>query len=367
MARRPFVSIIGPSGGNLVIRLGDALISVKIVDQAGAKSDTLEFTVRIHHPFPAGPPEGTRYVVNIGWSQEGARLAGIYTVQTTSIGGDAEDGYEMKVTCRAADFIDTMKKVDSDFFDDETVGSIFSRIAGDAGMVAVVDPELAAIKIPYRLRHNQSAVDFLDDLAGENGGTLKLAGGKLLCMKRGGRRSAGGTPFPPIVIPFDQDYGFEVSIESRGAFKDLGGDWFDPDEGILKLADDEGIGEASRFLPVHPFASEDEAKRGAAAAGREQARKRITGSFDMAGNPLATAEAPVQPQGYGPEIDGLDIVCSSATHTVTFDENGGWVTTVEVESAGDAKAKKRKGGSGGLPDLGDPGWQVPPGGENAPE
>ena len=366
MARRPFVSIIGPSGGNLVTRLGDALVSVKIVDQAGAKSDTAEFTVRIHHPFPAGPPKGTRYMVSIGWSEQGARLAGIFTVQTVSIGGDPEGGYQMKVTCRASDYIDAMKKVDSGHFDDETVGGIFDKIAGDAGIMALVDPELAAIKIPYRLRWNHPAVDSPDDIAREKGGTLKRAGGKLPCLRRGGKRSAGGTPFPPIVVPFDKDYGFEISIESRGEFKDLGGDWFDPLDGVLKLADGTGIGEASRYLPVHPFATEDEARRGAAAAGREQARKRISGSFEMAGNPLATAEAPVVPQGYGPEIDGLDIVCSSAEQSVDFGDSGGWVTTVEVESAGEAAAKKKKGGSGALPDLGAD-WEIPAGGENAPE
>ncbi len=62
-------------------------------------------------------------------------------------------------------------------------------------------------------------------------------------------------------------------MESRVAFKDFGADWFDPDEGVLKLADDEGIGEASRYQSVHPFATEDEAKRGASAYGREQAHK----------------------------------------------------------------------------------------------
>lgn len=374
MARRPFVSIIGPSGGDLVPRLSDRLIAIKIVDQAGAESDTLTFVVRIDHPFPAGPAKGTRYLVNIGWTQEGARPAGVYTVQNVTIGGDPEAGYQMTVDCRSSDFIDAMKKVDSGHFDDETVGDIFNKVAGEAGMSAVVDPELASIRVPYRLRWNQPSIDFLDDLARETGGTLKLAGGRLLMMKRGAGRSAGGTAFPPVVVRFADCYGFDISIESRGEYQEIGGDWFDPAEGALKLVESSGIGKAGRYLPVHPFASDDEARRGAAAYGKEEARKRVSGSFDLAGSLLATAEAPVRPQGFGPDIDGLDLICSAAIHEVDFGEDGGWVTTIEVESAGEAKVggggEKSGAGSGGGGGGGSdtvPDWEIPAGGPNAGE
>lgn len=369
MARRPFVSISGPSGGNLVSRLGDRLQSVTIIDQAGGESDTLTFVVSVSHPFPAGPPVGTRYRAMVGWAETGARDAGIFTVQSPSIGGDPESGYAMTVTCRAADFLDTMKKVDSEHFDEETVGGIFRKLAGEAGVSAVVDPELAAIKLPYRLRWRQPSIDFLDDLAGEVGGTMKMAAGRLLMMKRGAKRSAGGTPFPPIVVPFADCHGFDLSIEARGEFKELVGDWFDPAEGILKSEMGTGVGEASRFLPVHIFPTQEEAKRAAEAIGREHARKSATGSFTIAGNADATAEAPVRPKGFGAEIDALDIVCASATHEITFGDNGGWLTTVDVESAGAASSSSsRKGGGSGGGGTGgnyDPGWDVPAGGPNA--
>lgn len=368
MARTPFVSISGPSGGNLVTRLGDQLISVTIVDQAGGESDTLTFTVAVSHPFPAGPAVGTRYSASIGWSETGARMTGTYSVQNVSFAGDPEGGYAMTVTCRAADFLDTMKMVESEHFDDETVGSIFQKIAGRSGASAVVDPELASIKLPYRLRWKQPRIDFLDDIAAEIGGTMKPAAGKLLLMKRGGKRSASGKPLKPIIVPFEETYGFGVDIEARGEFNELAGEWFDPLEGLLKVEKGVGRGAASRFLPVHLFPSQEEAKRSAESLGREAARKSVSGSFTVAGNPDATAEAPVAPQGFGAEIDGLDIVCASATHEVSFGDNGGWITTIDIESAADAASggKKKGGGSGNGKDY-VPSWQVPAGGPNAGE
>lgn len=368
MVRTPFVSITGPSGGNLVTRLGDKLLSATIVDQAGGESDTLTFVVAVPHPFPPGPPAGTRYSASIGWSETGARHAGIYSVQTVATGGDPEGGYTMTVTCRAADFLDTMKMVESEHFDNETVGEIFQKIASRSGASAVVDPELASIKLPYRLRWKQSRIDFLDDVAAEVGGTMKPAAGKLLLMKRGAKRSASGVAFPPIIVPFERDHGFGVVIESRGEFQELAGGWFDPFEGLLKAEQGTGRGAASRFLPVHLFPSQDEAKRSAESLGREAARKSVSGSFEMAGNPNATAEAPVLPEGYGSEIDYLDIVCASATHEVNFGESGGWITTIDIESAADAASGgKKKGGkgSGGSGKDYVPSWDVPIGGPNA--
>lgn len=71
----------------------------------------------------------------------------------------------------------------------------------------------------------------------------------------------------------------------------------------------------------------------------------MSGSFDMAGNPIATAEAPVVPIGFGPDIDGADLVASVVTDEITFDEDGGWITTVEVQQREQSKSKKKGGGS----------------------
>jgi phage protein D len=217
------------------------------------------------------------------------------------------------------------------------------------------------------VRWNQSPIDFLDDLAAEIGGTMKPAADKLLLMARGAGRSASGNPFPGIVVPFEESYGFDVVTEARGEFEQLEGDWFDPVEGIRKLAEELGIGKSSRFRPIHPLPTEEEAKLAAKSIGREHARKSVTGFFSMAGNPYATAEAPVLPRGFGSEIDSLDIVCACATHEVDFGENGGWITTIDIESAGASTGSKKTGSGGASTGNYVPSWEIPPGGPNAGE
>lgn len=336
MARKPFVQVIGPSGGDLVARLGKRLVSVSISDVAGSESDALTFVVAVDPPFPSTPPKGTRYAAYLGWSARSPRLMGIYTVQSSDIGGDAEAGYTMTVTSRASDFVDTMKRVDSEHFEQETAGGIFQKLAGRNGMVAVVDQEIASLPIAYRLRWNQSVVDFASDLADEVGGTMKLAGGKMVVQPRGDGKSGGGLTLPTLIVPFSSVYSFSVQVEVRGEFKETGGAWFDPAKGQKKIEKSGGPGQASEYLPAHPFADQEMAKRGGKAAGREVARKSATGSFDMAGELAATGESPVKLLNFGSELDGLKLVASGIEHKVTFDEGGGWVTTVQVEGKGDA-------------------------------
>lgn len=332
MARRPIVQIMGPAGRDLVGLLGSNLAGVTIVDQAGGESDTMDIRVRVSMPAPAGPAKGTRYAPSMGWDAAGLRPAGIYTVQTVTLGGDPDQGHEMVIQCRAADFVDKLKEVDSENFDEMTAGDMFSRIASRAGTTAVVDPQIASIQIPYRLRWKEPAGDFIEQLAQELGGTIKIAGGKIAVLKRGAGRSASGKALPPIRIDFADCYGFEVSIEQRGLYEKSDGGWFDVLDGIEKLEAGRGLGSLSRYLPVHIFATKEQAKLAADAAGHEEGRKSISGSFDIPGNLSATAEAPVVCSGFGPDIDGASMTAACVTHDITFDEEGGWVTTVEVEN-----------------------------------
>ncbi|MEZ5782050.1 MAG: hypothetical protein R3D70_10540 [Rhizobiaceae bacterium] len=332
MARKPIVQIMTPSGADLVGRLGSNLAGVTIVDQAGGESDTMDIRVRVPMPAPAGPAKGTKYAPLIGWDPAGMRPAGIYTVQTTSLGGDPDSGYEMTISCRAADFVDKLKEVDSEHFDEMTAGDIFARIAARAGTTAVVDPELASIKLPYRLRWKEPAGEFAETLAQEIGGTMKIAGDRMAVLKRGASRSASGAVLPRIRIDFASCHRFSVSIEERGRFAEADGGWFDFQDGIEKLEIGKGLGTASRMLPVHIFSTQPQAKLAADASGHEEGRKSISGSFDMAGNLDATAEAPVICTGFGADIDGASMVAACVTHEITFDDDGGWITTVEVEA-----------------------------------
>ncbi len=356
--RTPIVMVQGPRTANLLSVWGDTLTSVRIRDAVGHESDTCTLTFRVAPPFPAMPPKGTRYAVQIGWAQDAMALAGIYTVQRTGLRGDPEGGHAMSVECRAADLIDTAKSVDSGHWDNATLGAIVSDVAKGLGLQATVDPALKALSIPYRARVQQEALDFLSDLADDFGGAIKVAGGKLMMTERGAGRTASGGPLPTLTIAYDPAYDFAFDFEPRGAYRTSQGRWYDEATGTWQDEDDESEGGKGRLARPHPWPSKAEARHGARAAARERGRQSATGHVTVAGDPAAVAGCPVQVIGFGPDADGTAWCAESVEHHI--EPGAGWITTLTLETKEAAKSKSESedesGGSASGPGTmaGDP-------------
>lgn len=328
--KKPIVQIIGQSGNDLVPGWGPALTRVSLNDVEGGEPDELEIEFAVSAPFPNSPAEGTRYRLAYGWEGEGMRDGGLFTYQSDSLGGDAESGYLMTIVARAADFVDADKAADTEHYEETTVGEIFKALASTSGKSASVHPVLASIKLPYRLRLNQSAMGFGQDLADEIGASLKFAGGKWLVLPRGKGETASGRTMPTIVIPFDSTMPIDISSEGRPKYKEVEAGYFDPLDGVMKMAKAAGAGLASRYFGVHPARSAEEADYLSKADAAELARNSISGSITTAGDTNAMAGAPVKLSGFGASRDALDLVAPSIQHEWTFDEQGGWLMTVEL-------------------------------------
>lgn len=329
--RQPFLSISGAGGTNLVPQWGGAFLGVTITDQAGYESD--EAVIRFRAPPFISPPKNAPFTIRAGWSKNALAMTGLYRFSRLSMGGDPEDGEVVEVICRAADFIDKMKQAGSKHYDSEngfgTAGKIFKALAAEAGVPAIISPEIEQLEIPYRLRWKQSPLDFATDLADEVGAVMKPQAGRLLVMARGAGLSGSGKSLPPIHIAHDPSYGWNVELEERNAHSEIEGAWFDAKKG--KFAPEKAaLGAAGGLASVlHPFASKVEAKRGAASVGQQLQRYTGTGSFEGPGLPHAVAGAPVFPTGFGP-ADAIAWEASAVTHEIHPDD--GWLTIVEVET-----------------------------------
>ena len=330
--RQPIVQVFGQSGDDLVPGWGEALMSVRYTDVDGGDSDELEITYAVSPPFQDSPAEGTQYRLIYGWDSSALRDAGFFTYQSDTLGGDPESGYTLTITARASDFVDADKTVDSEHFDDMTVGDIIRKVAKDAGREVIVDPSIANIKVDYRLRHQQSSLAFAKELAEEFGGTLKPVNGKWLVPKRNAGTAASGKTMPTIVIPFRENQSFSITSEAKGKYKGIGAGFFDPLKGVQELFEGTSIGTAARYLNLHPARSKDEAEYAGKAQGAEQARSSFTGSFEADGDVSAMAGAPARLTGFGSSRDAADLVAASIEHTITFGDDGGWIMTVEVEN-----------------------------------
>ncbi|EFO31693.1 putative phage late control D protein [Roseibium sp. TrichSKD4] len=331
-ARTPIVSVVGPEGTNLVPAWGKSLLGLTYTDQAGYESD--ELVLRFAAPPYDLPPKGTKYQLALGW--KGGRPAdfGIFSVSRTALGGDPDSGEELEVTCRAADFIDKMKQTSSKHYDEDggfgTAGSIIRDIAKEAGVPAIIPSELEKIKIPYRLRWNQSPLDFLTDLADDIGGIIKPQAGRLVVLERGGGKSASGQSLPIIHMHHNVIYAWDVDLEERTAHESAEADWFDPKSGRLQQAT-ASIGKSGGpRRRLHPAPDETEAGQIASALAGSLNRFTGTGFFEGPGNPLALAGAEVKASGYGSDVDGIRWEATSVTHT--WEPDGGWLISVDVET-----------------------------------
>lgn len=333
--RVPFIRINGASGGDIVPGLGAALLGVTITDNEGHESDECVIRMVDRPPYNRLPAKGAKFSVAAGWQGGGDTLSGVYAFETFRKSGDPEEGKAFELVCRAADFIDKMKAVESRHYDPEngfpTVGAIYEDLARRAGVPAAIDAEIAAIKVPYRLRWQQSGLDFGTDLADEIGAVMKPQAGRLVVRKAGCGRSVSGSVLPAVTIRADDRYGYEFDIDPRPEHKQVAGPWFDPATGRLKEALQATAAQFSRLALMHPFASEAEAKRAAKEMGRAMNRAAGTGSVEMAGDARAVGGAPANLSGYGAGVDGLDWEVASATHEISPADDG-WITQVELQT-----------------------------------
>ena len=328
--RKPSVRIIGESGVDLFKEWSSAgLTEVSFTDVDGGEADEVAFIFAVAPPFPAPSAPGQKYRFAYGWEGLALRDAGLFTAQSSSISGDAESGYQLQVTARASDFVDTDKADASEHFDEMTVGEIFNQLARKSGKTAVVDPDIAKQKIPYRLRHNQSTSGFAAELAEEFGGTLKYADGKMLVPKRNGGKTASGTAMPVLLIEFSRCIGLELSQDEKDRFEKVAASYVDPADGIPELLEATAAGKVSKRINLHPSRSKAEAQTYAAASGAELSRISVSGSIDVEGDTDAMAGATVRLSGFG-AYDAAQLVASAISHTITFDATGGWLMSVEV-------------------------------------
>ncbi len=257
-------------------------------------------------------------------------------MQNWSPRGNPEEGDQIEMTLKAADFVDNLKQHGHKHYDKGTTfGQIVQSEAQDAGLSATVDPSLASIVMDYQLKWSRSPVDFLHELCELVGGTLKLGGGQILVMKRGAGTSASGQALAPILLQKTMGYSYSCTLEPRTQHGKIAGAYIDQN-GQRQLAQvSTGLDGPVYVLP-HPYKSQTEAQNAAQAEAYERGNNTFSGTFESPGLPTARAEAPVTLSGYGWPIDGP---CKAEHVKSQIGSDGSYTTTVEVKSGNQDKGK----------------------------
>lgn len=334
MFRKPYLRISGAADEDLGARFGNDFIGVIITDLEGGESDELVIRLRRTKPWRTLPPVDTLFKAHIGWEERGAILAGTYKFQRVQIAGNPEEGEEMQLVCRAADFNDALKRVDSEHFDEEnghkTYGDVLRTLAGRAGLSPAIDPAIAAIPLAggYLLRWKQSAIGLATDIAEDLGAIVKPQAGALTVRRPNSFQSPSGRDLTPIEIRYDPAYAYQVEVEPRWGFGEVTAPWFDGSSGravdVLRAL---GKG-AARFGIPHLAGSEALANIISNATAQRLEAESAIGSFEGVGQPEAVAGAQVFPKGFGPGIDDIQWRATSVVHDIMPER--GWTTSIET-------------------------------------
>ncbi|MEP3427401.1 MAG: hypothetical protein ABJN98_01875, partial [Roseibium sp.] len=157
------------------------------------------------------------------------------------------------------------------------------------------------------------------------------ADGEQVVLDRGKGQSASGAALPPIIIRRQDLYSGDLDIEERTAHEKTSESWFDPKIGRPKR-ENKSIGrKGGPHAGLHVAPNKSDAKGRAEATAKHLNRFTGTGSFELKGNAVAMAGAPVILQGFEGAIEAVPLVSSVVTHTIVPED--GWTMTVEVETA----------------------------------
>ena len=191
------------------------------------------------------------------------------------------------------------------------------------------------MKLDYRPRWDQSAIDFLNEVADDLGGTVKPTGGKVVALKRGAGKTDTGRDLSPILIRRRRGFSYDIDIEPRSERAS----WQDGQTGRRKLAKVKTGRDGPIVMLPHPYRSEIEARQAAQANAHERRHTSSSGTFESPSLPHARAEAPVIASGFGGFIDGR---WKAETVEKIITVSGGFLTMMTVGAGEEAKGRKGK-------------------------
>lgn len=286
------------NGEDISARLRGRLLSLEVVDAIGTSSDRLRIELDDRDAALAIPPEGASLELALGFRETGLSAMGRFTVDRRSGGGPPA---RMSIEAKAADMTAAIRAPKTRAWPAATLGGIVGAIAAEAGLEAVVAPELAGIAYELVAQTAESDLHLLTRLAAPVGAAAKPASGRLILVPRGQAALASGEALAPAGLELSEISSYDWAFEERVIYKSVTAEWSDLQSGELRKVT-AGEGAPEQRLR-HPFGSEGEARRAARAALSKAGRGAVTLSAELAGfRPDLFAGLLLAPRGLRPEL-----------------------------------------------------------------
>jgi phage protein D len=331
-------------GDDVTRAVADRLVSLRITDEAGQTSDSLEITLDDRASQVPVPRSGAWLKVWLGYST-GGRLPvymGAFAVDDVDVSGGPRS---MVIKATAAQTApELVKGQRTQSWHNKTLGEVAQEIGKRNGLQVVIKGSLASTQIKHEDQTNESDQAFMTRLAEKHKATVKPADGKLVLVPRGeGQAGATITLKPTDVISW------RANLKNRGAYGKVSARYLDrttQKERTVSAGGDAGGLPAFEDRQLYP--SEAEAQKAADSRLQSLRAGEVRVSITTPGRPELNAEGLITLQGFRPEVDGTWNV-----RTVTHDlsGSGGYTSSVEAGTQGDENDgwATGRGANDGLP------------------
>ncbi len=301
-------------GHDITAFIGDRRLDLRVTDEAGFSSDSVELTIDNRDNKVALPRTGAELEIFIGYEESGLSRMGLYTVDEISLSGPPD---KLTLTGKAANMCASLKARKTRSWDQVTIGNLVGQIAPEHGYVAKVSPTLASVTLAHVDQTEESDLHLLTRLAKEHDAVAKPAGGNYLFVPKGEAKTATGKNMPAVSLVKTDMHRWNVTIADRGKYQSVTAYWHDT-ASAKRQAVSVGSGDPVCTLPgTYPDA--DAARK--AAQGKKDALERGVSKLELTtdGNPYLAAEAKLNISGVMQGVNG-EWVITRAVHTL--DANG---------------------------------------------
>lgn len=329
---------------DITAAIRDRFKNLRLTDEAGTTSDTLEVELADHDPARpiAIPPTGAELELFLGYDGSVRRM-GLFVCDEVELSGWPGT---MILRARAAPYekstqgkTDLQTQKTRSWKAGTTIGAMVRKIAQEHGLESAVSESLASIALPHTDQSQESDMNLLVRLAKRYDAIAKPAGGKLIFAKRGDGKSASGQDLPNVTLKAGDCSRFSVTIARRDSPGTVVAYYRDVKAAKRKEVK-VGDGDPVRRLRM---AYKDQASAKAAAEAEQAKRARAEAKLRVSfpGDPQVTAEAKLTLVGFRDGVDGEWLACQVEHYLGP----NGYTTSVEAERPNsNADVTKARGG-----------------------
>ena len=315
------------AGTNINPKAGPRILSIRVTDERGLESDTVEITVDDTDPKErvAFPATGAKISVKLGYEETGMVLTGEYTVDAFTHSG-APDQLTIRGKAATQTVNSGLKIRKTDSWHDTTLGAVLSAVASSSGLQPAISPALAGIAVKSLHQGNESDQHFCTRLAKQHKAFFKVAQGKLIFAESGKSQTVSGKPLPGVTIKRSDGDGHTFEHPERPEHEGTQAAYHDTATGKTKTAET-GKGNKKTLRKTYKSKEDAQAAVDSDQSKTEQAAKNLTLALALA-RPDIQAETPLTVTGFHPQIDGGGWVVKSVTTELG---DGGLIQSVQAE------------------------------------